>query len=88
MREVQSAHRTRRPHRVTLGKADAGVLLGVKQLPQQPLLRVIRTGGITGGGTDAAIFFANQLVAAQGFVSAVAPLAAGARVQALGKRLG
>ena len=88
MREVQSAHRTRRPHGVTFGEADAGVFLGVKQLPQQPLLRVIRAGGITGGGTDAAIFFADQLVAAQGFVSAVAPLAAGARVQALGKRLG
>ncbi len=64
MREVKSADGTGGPHGETFGQLDARVPFHVEQLPQSALLGVVGAGGITGGGTDAAIFLADQILVA------------------------
>ena len=51
-------------------------------------LGVVRAGGIAGGGTDAAIFFLDQIVGGEVFRFAVAPFFADAFVQIFGERFG
>ena len=64
MGEIQSAHAAAGPHGAAFGQLDAGVLFHVEQLPQNPLLRVVGTGGITRRRADAAVFFRDQILGA------------------------
>ena len=63
-------------------------LVGVEQIEQNSLLGVVGACWIAGGGTDAAIFFVNQIVRGEIFLGAVAPIDAGLLVQIFGKGFG
>src|SRR2546423_2296600 len=88
MRKVEAADRAGWPHGAALGELDSGGFLNVQQFPKNPLLSVIRTGRVTGGRPNAAIFLPDQLLIAEIFRFAVAPLLARSFVQAFSKGLG
>ena len=83
MGEIKAADACAWPHGTALGQRNAGVFLHVQQVPQNPFLSMIRAGGIPGGGPDAAILFADQIVDGELFGFPVAPLLAHAPVQVL-----
>src|SRR6476646_9087574 len=62
VRKVKAAHAGAGMHRQRFRKRDASLVFRVEQIEKGSLLRVIRRRGVTGGRTDAAIFFANQFV--------------------------
>ena len=62
MGEVQAADAGRPGASQILGQLDAGRRLGVEQIEQRPLLRVVGPGRIAGRGADAAILLGDQLV--------------------------
>src|SRR3954451_23394621 len=89
VREVQAAHRRPRPHGHALGELDAGVDLGVEQLPDGPLLGVLRACGVARSGPDAVVLLGDEPVAGEGLVGGVAQeLLAHPLVQPLGEGLG
>ena len=88
MGEVQAADAGRRVHREAFGELDAGRSLGIEQLEERALLGVIGLGRIAGRRADAAVFFVDQLFVRELLARAIAPVAAGLRVQLLGERLG
>ena len=88
MREIKSAHAAAGIHGETFGEFDAGMLLGVEQVPENRLLRVIGTGGITGSRPDAAIFLVYQICGRQFFQFAKTPFVADAFVEIFGERFG
>src|SRR5438128_4705331 len=96
MREVKTADTGAGPHRAAFCQFDAGVLLDLEQLPKNPFLGMIRAGRITGGWTDAAIFFANQIFVGELLTPAIPPFHTDTSVQvfsegfreAIGQRLG
>ena len=61
MRKIESAHAGAGMHRKRLRQFDPCVVLCIEQIKERSFLGVIGTGWITGGGTDAAIFFADQI---------------------------
>src|SRR5690606_11880912 len=86
--EVQAADAGAWPHGERLGDADAGALLDLEQAPEGGFFGVVGAGGVAGGGADAAVLFGDEVVVAERFVLAVAPLDAGALVEALGEGFG
>lgn len=58
--EVASADGGTRPHGIVFGEAYASIFFDVHQFPENGILGVIGTCGITGGRTDAAILFTNE----------------------------
>lgn len=60
MREIPATHRRRRIHGFRFREFTPGMFLGIEQRPQLVLLGMFRTGGITGGGTDALVVFADE----------------------------
>src|SRR5207249_196684 len=86
MREIETADAAGGPHGAAFSELDAGDLLRVEQLPENPLFGVIGAGGIAGGGPDAAILFFDQLFETQILIRTVAPLVACALVQILSER--
>src|SRR2546422_1312220 len=60
--EIESANGGGRVHCKGLGQSDAGRALGLEQVEQDPLLRVVGAGGITWRGPDAAVALGNQLL--------------------------
>src|SRR5205809_1076104 len=87
MRKIKAADARAGPHGAAFGQFDAGVLFGVEQLPERPLLGVVGAGRIAGGGADAAVLFADQILGGQLLQLAEAPFLARALVQVLGKGL-
>src|SRR5580658_257810 len=51
--EIPAAHRRRRVHGTALGQTDGSSRIQIEQLPDRPLGRVVRAGGIARRGTDA-----------------------------------
>src|SRR3954467_2725572 len=89
VREVQAAHRRPRPHGHALGELDAGVDLGVEQLPDDSLLGVLRACGVARSRPDAVVLLGDEPLAVEGLVGGVAPeLLAHPLVQPLGEGLG
>ena len=66
----------------------SGVLLHIEQAPERALLGVVGAGGVAGGGTDAAIFFVDEIVVGEIFGAAVTPFVAHIFVQAFGEGFG
>jgi hypothetical protein len=64
--EIEPAHRGARPHGEALGQRHAGRLLAAEQREQHRLLGVIGLRRIARRRTDAAVFFADQLVRREG----------------------
>ena len=60
-------------HRKRLRQFDPCVVLCIEQIKERSFLGVIGTGWITGGGPDAAIFFADQISIRQLFVAPKSP---------------
>ncbi len=87
MRKIKPADRTRRPHRVAFRQLDGRIPFHVEQLPQNPFLRVVGAGGITGRRADSPIPLADQILACKVFGFAVAPVRARALVQTFGESL-
>src|SRR5436309_15472775 len=88
MREIEAADAAGGPHGAAFSELDAGVLLRVEQLPENPLFGVVGAGGIAGGGPDAAILFFDQLFGTQILIPAVAPFFTHALVQVFSERFG
>src|SRR5262249_205932 len=88
MGEVEAADAGARPHRVTFSELDAGVLFDFQQLPKRLVLRVMGTGRVGGGGTDAAVFFVDEIFFAEVLGFAEAPLFAGFLVKIFGEGFG
>src|SRR5690606_10486863 len=65
MVDVEPAHRSGRPHGEALGETDSDARLDIQEAEEGALLGVIRTGGIAGSGTDAAIALADQVFLGQ-----------------------
>ena len=88
VREVEATHRGGGAHRIALGEGEAGGF-GVQQGEQGALFGVVGLRGIAGGGADAAVTLADEVVAAQILVRCVAPeFAPDALVESFGKGLG
>src|SRR5215469_10722962 len=83
MGEVKATHARSGPHRKRLRDLNARVRANVQQMPERPLLGVIRARRITWSRPYAAIFFLNEIVVAQFFRAAVTPFFARISVQAL-----
>src|ERR1051326_2177904 len=87
MREVPTADRAGRDHRIALGQMNAGVLLGLQQIEQQPLFRMVRARRIPWRGTDPPVLLTNQLLVREMLVLAVSPLFPHPLMKILGERL-
>ena len=87
MREVEAGDARGGPHRIALGELDPH-RGRVEQREQRALAGVVGAGGIAERGADAAVALGDQVFVRELLVGAVAPLAARARVQVLGERLG
>src|SRR5205085_3574007 len=66
---------------------DATVFFHIEQVPQCPLFRVIRAGGISSGRPDTAVLFADQVLSAELLGFTVTPFITRAFVKVLGKSL-
>src|SRR6185437_1651614 len=73
MRKIDAANRSGRIHSEIFSEANADVFFGVEQIEELALFGVVGRGWITRRRTNAAIFFANQIVAREIFVAAEAP---------------
>src|ERR1700692_3174252 len=73
MREIKPADRCGREHRKGFGQADACVRFRVEQPPQRCLFRVLGTGGISRGGANPLILFADQFGAVELFRASLTP---------------
>ena len=73
MRKIESAHAGAGMHRKRLRQFDPCVVLCIEQIKDRSFLGVIGTGWLTGGGTDAAIFFTDQISIRQLFVAPKSP---------------
>ena len=63
MRKVKPTHGTTWPHCKIFRELDAGAQFRLQQFPERAFLRMVRAGWITGGGTNAAIFLVDELLA-------------------------
>src|SRR5213076_794913 len=73
-------------HRKRLRKFDPCAFLCIEQIKKRSFLCMIGTGRITGGGTDAAIFFTDEISIRQLFVAPKAPSDASFFMQIFGER--
>src|SRR6202012_3546363 len=85
MGEVESAHARARPHREGLGDLDSRIRLPIEQTPDRAFFRVVRTCRVARCRPDPTILLLYQLLAAQVFITTVAPLLANPFMQAFGK---
>ena len=88
MAEVEAADRGCRQHGEVLGEVDAGALLHLQKVEEPALFSVVRTGWIARGRPDAAVASVDQILRAQVFIPAIAPLAARPLVQKFRKGFG
>src|ERR1700722_19810758 len=97
MAEIKAGYGCAGPHRKAFGEAHADLPLAVEEGKQRRLLGVIGLCGIAGRGADAAIFFRDQLRAAELLIGRVCPELAAYTLmqifrqgfgQPVGKRLG
>src|SRR5262249_20458248 len=89
MAEIEPANGSARPHSKAFGQLDPDPPLALEQGKQCRLLAVVGLRGIARRGTDATIFFSDQLCIGERFVRRVGPeVAAHALVQSLGESFG
>src|SRR5437660_12495112 len=89
MAEVEPAHGSARPHGEALGELEADAPLAVEQRKQARLLAVVGLRGIAGRRANAAVFFPDQLHAAERLLRCLPPeFPAHPLVQALGEGFG
>ena len=86
MRKIEPAHAGAGMHRKRLRQFHPCVVLCIEQIKERSFLGVIGTGWITGGGPDAAIFFADQISIRELFVAPKSPRDASFFMQIFGKR--
>ena len=86
MRKIEPAHAGAGMHCKRLRQFDPYVVLRIERIKERSFLGVIGTGGITGGGTDTAIFFADEISIRQLFIAPKPPSDASFFVQIFGKR--
>ena len=73
MRKVETAHARAGMHRKRFGQRDPVVLLRVEQIEERALFRVIGDAGYPAGGTNPAIFFADEIFLREFFVAPKSP---------------
>src|ERR1700761_434096 len=88
MSEVEAADAGAGPHGERFGDEHSGVGLDVEKAPESSLFGVVGAGGVAGGGTDAAIFFVDEIVGGEIFGAAVAPFVADFFVETFGESFG
>ena len=89
VRKVQSRHGGRRHHGQGLGQRDASLFLHLHQLPHGLLLRVVRLRRVPGGGPNAGVFDAEEILVSEVVLVGVGPeVCTDEVVDALGEGLG
>src|SRR6476620_1046859 len=88
MRKIESAHAGAGMHRKRLRQFHPCVVLCIEQTKERSFIGVIWTRGITGGGTDTAIFFTDQIGIGELLVMPKSPCDASFFMQIFGKRFG
>src|SRR5207248_10981249 len=86
MRKIEPAHAGAGMHRKRPCKFGPCAFLGIEQIKKRSFLGVIGAGWIPGGGTDAAIFFTDEISIRQLFVAPKVPGDASFFMQIFGKR--
>ena len=88
MVKIPAAHGGRGRHRAAFGERDAGGGFHAEEAEEDRFFGVVGARGITGGGADAAIFFADEVLHREVFGLAVAAEVARLFVHQLGERFG
>ena len=88
MIEIETADGCRRPHCVALGELDADVVLGIEQLEQKSLLRMVGSSRVAGCWPDAPIALAKQVVFGQLLVMSEPAVSSSLFVGLFGQSLG
>src|SRR6476661_6666414 len=86
MRKIEPAYAGAGMHRKRLRQFHPRVVLCIEQTKERSFIGVIGTRGITGGGTDTAIFFTDQIGIGELLVMPKSPCDASFFMQIFGKR--
>lgn len=88
MCEVKAGDSGGREHGETFGEMDTYGIFDMEEIEECAFFGMVGASGITGGGADAAIAFADQIIVAEVFLLAESPFVANALVEVFGEGFG